>query len=138
MKRTFLGFLFLALASLAAHAADTTIDTAITTLEMHIKRDEAILARPANLAAVKQARAQLRDGLRELDFVINRFERHFGGTEPRMMEDLHRIRDEEEQEANTERLTHRFLENTRATVEKNLPTKKAILKRARELVYPEH
>ncbi len=126
--------LALGCAALPARAEDPSIDTAIAILEKHIARDEEIISRPANIAATRQARQRLGDGLNELQFVINHFERHFGENDPQMIKDLRRIYDQEETEAGNERYSHRQLESTRDVVMSNLPLKKGILKRAREMV----
>ncbi len=125
--------LVLAASALPVLAEGPSIDTAIAVLEKHIARDEEIASRPANIAATRQARQRLGEGLNELQFIINHFESHFGGTDPQMIKDLHRILDEEKAEAGNERYSHRQLESTRDMVVSNLPLKKAILKRAREL-----
>lgn len=128
-------FLAICVSALPSWAEEPSIDTAIATLEKQIARDEGIVSRPANIAATRQARKQIGDELNELQFVINHFERHFAANEPRMMKDLHRIFDEEKAEAADERYSHRYLDSTREMVKANLPFKKAILKRARELAY---
>lgn len=118
-----------------ARADDPSIDTAIGILEKQIARDEGIVSRPANITATKMARQQIGDGLRELEFVINHFERHFAAIDPAMIAELKRIHGEEKAEAANERFSHRYLDSTRSMVAANLPLKKAILKRARDMVY---
>lgn len=135
MKPVSVLFLFLALCLpvLTARAEDPSIDTAIATLENQISRDEGIVSHPANIAATKQARLQIGDGLPAFQSVIANFERHFAAVDPQMIKDLNRILDEEKEEAANERFSHRYLDSTRETVKRNLPLKKAILKRARDL-----
>lgn len=125
--------LALCFTALPARAEAPSIDTAIAVLEKHIARDEEIAARPANIAATRQARQRLEDGLNEAQFIINHFERHFGATDPAMIAELKRIHGEEKAEAGNERYSHRSLDGTRDMVMRNLPSKKASLKRAREL-----
>ncbi|MBI5638445.1 MAG: hypothetical protein HZA03_10790 [Nitrospinae bacterium] len=120
---------------LPARAEVISIDTAITAFEKQIMRDEGIVSRPANITATKLARQQIRDGLRELEFVITHFERHFAAIDPQMIKDMNRIFKAEEAEAANERFSHRHLDSTRNMVAANLPVKKAILKRARDMVY---
>lgn len=127
--------LALCLTAAPSWAEDSSIDTAIASLEKQIARDEEIVSRPANIAATRLARQQLGDGLNEFQFIINHFERHFAEADPRMMKDLNRIHDEEKAEAGNERFSHRFLDSTREMVKANLPVKKAILKRARDMAY---
>lgn len=122
------------LPSVPLWAEQPSIDAAIAVLEKQIARDEGIVSRPANIAATRQARQQIGDGLNELQFVINHFERHFAADDPQMIKDLQRILDEEQTEAADERFSHRSLDSTRNMVKENLPVKKAILKRARDLL----
>lgn len=136
MKQISALLLFLALCFpfVPARADDPSIDTAIGILEKQIARDEGIVSRPANIAATRQARQQIGDGLRELEFVITHFERHFGDADPQMIKEMKRIFDGEKAEAGSERFSHRSLDSTRNMVAANLPLKKAILKRARDLL----
>ena len=127
--------LALCLSAAPSWAEDSSIDTAIASLEKQIARDEEIVSRPANIAATRLARQQIGDGLNEFQFIINHFERHFAEADPQMIKDLNRIRNEEETEAGNERFSHRSLDSTRNMVGANLPLKKAILKRARDLAY---
>ncbi len=123
------------LPALPARAGAPSIDTAIAALEKQITRDEGIISHTANITATKQARQQIRDGLNEFQFIINHFERHFAAEEPQMIKDLQRIYGEEKAEAANERFSHRYLDSTRNMVMANLPVKKAILKRSRDLAY---
>lgn len=136
MKSIFALLLLLAigLPALPSWAEAPSIDAAIAVLEKQIARDEGIVSRPANISATRQARQQIRDGLNELQFIITHFERHFAANEPQMIKDLHRIFDEEKAEAANDRFSHRYLDSTRNMVKENLPVKKAILKRARDLL----
>lgn len=136
MKQVFALFVLLALCLPAApsRAEEPSVDDAIAALERQIARDEGIAARSANIAATRQARQRIGDDLKEFQFIINHFERHFADVDPRMIKDLNRIFDEEKAEAADERYSHRHLDSTRNMVNGNLPVKKAILKRARDLL----
>lgn len=123
------------LPSVPLWAEQPSIDAAIAVLEKQIARDEGIVSRPANITATRQARQRIGDGLNELQFVINHFERHFAANDPQMIKDLHRILDGEKAAAGDDRYSHRYLDSTRNMVIENLPFKKAILKRARDLAY---
>lgn len=126
--------LALCLPALPSRADEPSIDTAIAALEKQIARDEGIVARPANIAATRQARLRIGQDLNEFQFIINHFERHFAASDPAMIKDLHRIFDEEKADAADERYSHRYLDSTREMVKANLPVKKAILKRVRDVL----
>ena len=100
----------------------------ISALEKQIGRDSGILSIPMNITNSRKARAKLREGIAELQYVLSKVAKGEGNKAGWAADELKRIVAEEKVQGSIPRTADRYRRLLKNSIRKNLAVKKAIQK----------